>query len=77
MFLRFSDVFWITPVIYKKDSYIEASKLSAEFWSSIRRDPKSHREKKTKEKPPNDKAEPSQEEKGKMHLKDKVSWTYF
>jgi hypothetical protein len=45
MFLRFSDIFWITPIIYKKDSYITASELNVELWSSIKKDLKPHREK--------------------------------
>lgn len=45
MFLRFSDIYWITPIIYKKDSYITASELNVELWSSIKKDLKPHREK--------------------------------
>ncbi|KAI9487648.1 MAG: hypothetical protein EXX96DRAFT_647277 [Benjaminiella poitrasii] len=36
MFLRFLDIFWIHPVIYKKDAYISTSELASELWSSIR-----------------------------------------
>jgi hypothetical protein len=38
MFLRFTDVFVIHPVIYKKDAYVPFSELNAELWSCIRKD---------------------------------------
>lgn len=36
LFLRFLDIFWITPILYKKECYIPNSVLSDEFWSSVR-----------------------------------------
>lgn len=44
IFLRFLDVFWITPILYKKESYVEASTLNNEFWSSVRVKPKNNKE---------------------------------
>ncbi|KAG2228670.1 hypothetical protein BDF21DRAFT_451150 [Thamnidium elegans] len=46
MFLRFLDIFWITPLIYKKEAIIAASEFNVEFWSCIRKDLKPYREKK-------------------------------
>lgn len=36
LFLRFLDIFWITPILYKKECYIPNSVLGDEFWSSVR-----------------------------------------
>jgi hypothetical protein len=60
MFLRFTDVFVIHPVIYKKDAYLPASELAAELFSCIRKDrPNKNKVKK--------------EEKEVVVIKDKVS----
>lgn len=79
MFLRFSDVFWITPVIYKGDAYIEASKLIAEFWSCVRVNPKAKRDRVKEGKqdaPAKEKVDSSQEKSVETieYVKDKVQW---
>jgi hypothetical protein len=44
MFLRFSDVFWITPLLYGKEAYIEPSIFNKECWSFVRSDDGSKKE---------------------------------
>ncbi|KAI8082597.1 uncharacterized protein B0P05DRAFT_537687 [Gilbertella persicaria] len=40
MFQRFSDIFWIQPWLYKKESYVSIAELNHEIWSSVRKAPK-------------------------------------
>lgn len=51
LFLRFLDIFWITPILYKKECYIANSVLSDEFWSSVRVKERRDSEKGSKPKP--------------------------
>lgn len=48
LFLRFIDIFWITPILYKKESYVPNSVLGDEFWSSVRIKQKRDSEKNSK-----------------------------
>ena len=36
MFQRFSDVFWLGPLLYKKEAYASLDELNNELWSCVR-----------------------------------------